>query len=452
MEEKAKDCQIISVSHLSASFPIRHSFFPKANIAAKPFPQLCAMFKSICTAALFTLVFTQSKAQITRTPAQQLLITNEDSLNAGASKSKTVLSGYGSALYRRDFNAQTSVMNLERAVLFVGHQFNSKIAFFSELELENAKVSGGNDAEISMEQAYLKFNVNARQYVVAGLFIPRIGLINENHLPVNYNGVERPIVEQLVIPSTWRELGVGFYGRLKNAPLNYSVAVMNGLNASGFLHGSGLRDGRFEGSNASANNLAVTAALQYYYKDFIFQVSGYAGGSNGLNKRASDSLNIDSGVLGLPVILGEANVQYNHNSWSAKALFSYININDADQINKTYASNTASGMYGGYAELAYDLLYGKQKKDQQLKIFSRYEMLDLNSSIPANGIYDGTEKQSHLIAGLSYLPIRNVIIKADVRLVHTGEENPSLIINPSPVRLPYKQNNQILNLGVGYSF
>ena len=177
MEEKAKDCQIISVSHLSASFPIRHSFFPKANIAAKPFPQLCAMFKSICTAALFTLVFTQSKAQITRTPAQQLLITNEDSLNAGASKSKTVLSGYGSALYRRDFNAQTSVMNLERAVLFVGHQFNSKIAFFSELELENAKVSGGNDAEISMEQAYLKFNVNARQYVVAGLFIPRIGLI-----------------------------------------------------------------------------------------------------------------------------------------------------------------------------------------------------------------------------------------------------------------------------------
>jgi len=435
-------------------FLIRLTNFPIAISRLFLHLHLCEMFKSICTAALFTFAFIQSKAQITRTPAQQLLITNEDSLNAGASKSKTVLSGYGSAVYRRDFVAQKSTMNLERAVLFVGHQFNNKISFFSELELENGKVTGnGENGEISMEQAYLKFNMNARQYLVAGLFIPRIGLINENHLPVNYNGVERPLVEQLIIPSTWRELGVGFYGRLKNAPLNYSVAIMNGLNAGGFLHGSGLREGRFEGSNASANNLAITAALQYYYKDFTFQVSGYAGGSNGLTKRASDSLHIDSGILGLPVILGEANVQYNHNAWGGKALFSYINIADADQINKTYASNTASGMYGGYAELAYDLFYGKEKmKEQQLKIFSRYEMLDLNSSIPTNAIYDGTEKQSHLIAGLSYLPIRNVVIKADVRLMHTDPENPLLVINPSPVRLPYKQNNQILNLGVGYSF
>lgn len=413
------------------------------------------MFKSFCATALFTVFFICAKGQIVRTPAQQLLITNEDSLNAGTSKSKTVLSGYGSALYRRDFNAQKSVMNLERVVLFVGHQFNSKISFFSELELENAKVTtgeGGN-GEISMEQAYLKFNLNARQYIVAGLFIPRIGLINENHLPVNFNGVERPIIEQVIIPSTWRELGVGFYGRLKNAPLNYSFGLMNGLNAAGFRHGTGLAEGKFEGSDATANNLAVTAALQYYYKDFIFQVSGYAGGTNGLNKRASDSLHIESGVFGLPVYLGEANVQYNRNAFSAKALGSYVSISKASEINKTYASNTASSMYGAYAELAYDLFYGKEKmKEQQLKIFSRYEMLDLNNSIPVNGIYDGTEKQSHLIAGFTYLPIRNVAIKADVRLLHTGAENPNLVINPSPVRLPYRQNNQILNLGVGYSF
>ena len=153
-----------------------------------------------------------AKAQY-RTQAQQLVLTSEDSLNTGVAKNKTVISGYGSAAYQRDFNIKQSTATLERAVLFVGHQFNNKISVFTELEVENAKVEGGSEGgEIAMEQAYLKFNLNPKQYIVAGLFGPRIGLLNENHLPVNFNGVERPIVEQLVIPATWRELGVAFYG------------------------------------------------------------------------------------------------------------------------------------------------------------------------------------------------------------------------------------------------
>jgi len=410
------------------------------------------MRKKLAAIAFLITVAGSLHAQV-RTPAQQLL-TNEDSLQAGRSGSRTVVSGYGSAFYQRDFNDQKAAITLERAVLFVGHQFNSKISFFSELEIENAKVSGeGSGGEVAMEQAYLKFNLNSRQYITAGLFIPRIGILNENHLPVNFNGVERPMVEQLVIPSTWRELGVGFYGRSKTLPLNYSVAVVNGLSSAGFEHGSGLREGRFEGSNASANNLAITAALQYYYKDFTFQVSGYAGGTNGQNKRASDSLNLNSGIAALPVYIGEANIQWSRNKFSAKAIGVYVSFPDAPDINKAYANNISSSMYGAYAELAYNILGSSSKPSkQQLNIFGRYELLDLNASIPGNAIYDGTEKQQHIILGLCYLPIRNVVIKTDVRLLHTGAENPSLVINPSPVRIPYKQNNQFLNIGIGYSF
>ena len=394
------------------------------------------------------MVYTQ-----VRTAAQQLVLTNEDSLNAGTGKSRTVVSGYGSAFYQRNFNSKTANLNLERAVLFVGHQFNSKISFFSELEIENAKVSGeGSGGEVSMEQAYLKFNLNARQYLTAGLFIPRIGILNENHLPVNFNGVERPFVEQLIIPATWRELGVGFYGRTKNLPLNYSIALMNGLNAAGFEHGSGLREGRFEGSNATANNLAVTAAVQYYYKDFTFQLSGYTGGSNGLSKRGSDSLGLNSGIFGVPVYLGEANIQWSARGINIKLLGSYISFPDAEIVNKAYANNVSKNMYGAYAELAYNLLERSKNKAQQLNIFGRYEMLDMNLNIPADAIYDGIEKQQHIILGLTYLPIRNVVIKVDMRLLHTGAENPSLVINPSPVRIPYKQDNQFLNIGIGYSF
>ncbi|MEO6961509.1 MAG: hypothetical protein ABIY90_06045, partial [Puia sp.] len=365
------------------------------------------------------------------------------------------ISGYGSAFYQRNFNQKQSTLTLERAVLFVGHQFSQKISFFSELEIENAKVAGGesNGAEISMEQAFLKFSLNPKQYLVAGLFTPRIGIMNENHLPVNFNGVERPLVETLIIPATWRELGVGFYGSMDRLPVNYSIAVLNGLNAENFDHGNGIRGGRAEGSLASANNLAVTAAIQYAWKDFQFQVSGYSGGTIGLSPRGADSLGLNSGAFGTPIYLGEADLQYSRNGFSAKALGVYIGYPDAGKINNRLGKNIATAMYGAYMELAYDWLHKKNRQPQFIS-FARLEMLDMNASIPGHGdaIYDGTEKQTHLVLGFGYLPLPNVVIKADVRLLHTGPQNPDLEINPPPNQLPYRQSNQFLNIGIGYSF
>jgi hypothetical protein len=91
---------------------------------------------------------------------------------------------------------------------------------------------------------------------------------------------------------------------------------------------------------------------------------------------------------------------------------------------------------------------------KQFVTFVRAEMLDLNAQTPTppKAIYDGTEKQTHIIAGIGYLPIPNVVIKADVRLAHTGPQNPELVINPAPNALPYKQSNQFFNIGIGYSF
>ena len=412
------------------------------------------MSKRMYFLVFVTIVFKASFGQF-RTNAQQQIFTNEDSLNAGTNKSKTVISGYGSAFYQRDNNLKQASVTLERAVLFVGHRFNDKISFFSELEIENAKVAGGssNGGEIAMEQVFLKFNLNPRQYLIAGLFVPRIGILNENHLPVNFNGVERPVVESIVIPATWRELGIGFYGTLNSLPVNYSIALINGLNSEGFEHGNGIREGRAEGSNAPANNLAITASLQYNWKDFKFQVSGYMGGTVGLSKRAADSLSLNSGTFGTPVYLGEANAQYAKNGFSAKAIFADIAFPDAAKVNTAYAKNMASNMFGTYIEAAYDWLYKKQKQPQFIT-FARYELIDLNATTPAppKAIYDGTLKQAHLVAGISYLPILNVVIKADVRLLHTGKQNPDLVINPAPNALPYQQNNSFINLGIGYSF
>ena len=368
--------------------------------------------------------------------------------------SRTSIGGYGNAFYQRDFNEKFSKVNLERFVLFAGHKFNRKISFFSELEVEDAKIEGDEPGgELALEQCYLKFNFDPAHYLVAGLFLPRIGILNENHLPNSFNGNERTQVETWVIPSTWRELGVGFFGTLNGLPLEYNIAAINGLNSAEFEHGSGIREGRFEGRNASANNLALSAAVRYNKNNWIAQISGYYGGTVGLAPREADSLQLISGFFGTPVILGEADFQYEAKGFSLKALGTVVSIPDAGDINRAYASNTPSLEYGAYAEAGYDLFHSvKKPHTQQLIIFARYEIFDLNASIPSNGIPDESLKQQHVIVGFNYLPLMNVAIKADVRFMHTGPQNPELVINPSPVAPPYQEGNTFLNIGIGFSF
>lgn len=385
------------------------------------------------------------------------VITREDSLNAGlvATDGTTVVSGYGQMKVQYDFRDKTASANLTRNVLFFGHRFSKKIYFFSEMEIEDAKIVGGEPSgEISMEQLFLKFNLNPRQYFTAGLFIPRIGIISENHLPNTFNGNDRPFVERFIIPATWREIGVGFYGSsTRIGGLNYSIALMNGLNAANFGGGEGIRDGRFEGSNATAGNIAVTGALLWYHKNWRVQMSGYYGGACGLNPRQADSLQLSSGPFGTPVALGEVNLQYLSKPFSFKALGVAVSIPDAPSINQAYANNTPSFMAGAYAEAAVNLLGLTEKTNtRRLNLFGRYEWLDMNAGIPENGIEDPRLQQHYVIAGVNYLPVRGVSIKADYVHRITGEPNPALWINPFPQTQPYYTSNGFFNLGLGYSF
>lgn len=402
----------------------------------------------------FTFLTISIFAALTAAAQQKQTLTAEDSVARNLSTQTTSIGGYGNAFYQHNSYLQSSKVNLERAVLFVGHKFTDKISVFTELEVEDAKVTGGESGgEVSFEQAYLKFNLNADQYLVAGLFVPRIGILNENHLPNTFNGNERNYVETLIIPATWRELGVGFYGNLNSLPLSYSVGVVNGLDAGAFTHGTGLENGKFEGRNASANSLAITASLQYYFNNLKMQISGYCGGAAAVTKRKADSLGLNSGLFGTPVALGEADVQYAAHGFQLRALGTYVSIPDADRINAAYANNTAKSEYGAYLELGYDILYPfHSKHDKQLVLFVRDERFDLNASLPENGVTDGTLNQNHVVAGFTYLPIRNVAIKADVRFIHTGDQNPNLIINPSPVALAYQPTYNLVNVGVAFSF
>lgn len=385
------------------------------------------------------------------------VLTREDSLTAGLIRSNntTVISGYGQLKFEYDFRNKTGTANLTRNVLFLGHKFNNNIYFFSEMELEDAKIVGGEPSgELSMEQLFLKFNINRDIYLQAGLFIPRIGIINENHLPTTFNGNDRPYVETFLIPATWREIGIGLYGKVRSVPgLNYSLAVMNGLNSSNFVNGTGIAEGKQEGSNATASNIAITGALLYYVKDWRFQTSGYYGGSAGLVKRQADSLQLDSGPFGTPVGLVEANAQYHKNGVSFRALASMVNIRDAFEINRAYANNTPSVMVGMYGELGYNFYHLiNDRAGKNLTLFVRQEFMDLNYKTPSNGIKNGTNRKNYTVVGITFQPVSGVVIKADYVLRKTDERNEDLIVTPFPQQLPYYTSNGFFNVGLGYSF
>ena len=48
--------------------------------------------------------------------------------------------------------------------------------------------------------------------IKGGLFLIPIGILNETHEPPTYYGVTRNQVETRIIPTTWRELGLGVHG------------------------------------------------------------------------------------------------------------------------------------------------------------------------------------------------------------------------------------------------
>ena len=374
---------------------------------------------------------------------------NSDSTATDAAERATTVGGYGNAFYRYNSNEEQARINLERFVLFLGHKFNDKFSFFSELEVEDAKVSGGEEGgEVALEQCYIQYNCNKNHHFKFGLFLPQIGILNTAHLPGEYSGNERTMLETIMIPSTWRELGVGFFGNGLKTPLNYSLCLVNGLNSASFEHGNLIREGRYEGRDAGANNLAFTGSLSYAISNFTFQLSAYYGGTVDLKKADADSIGLDAGPFGTPVALGEFDIRYKYKRCEFKALATIVSIPDAEKINNAYGSNTPESAFGFYAEAGYAIHENENPaKPQRLLLFARYENLNLNRQLPSNGIDDKTIEQQHIIIGLNYQPIHDVVFKADVHLSSTGAANPALMDPES-----YEKSNTVVNLGFGYEF
>lgn len=144
--------------------------------------------------------------------------------------SRVSLGGYGEIVFKdnSDSNAQWDTL---RNVLYVGYKFSDKWSFMTEIEIEHAD-------EIYTEFAEIRYAHSELLNFKAGLLLSPLGLVNLEHEPTRFIGVNRPEIEKNIIPTTMRENGFGVYGTWKN--LDYKYYIMNSLegwsnaDASGF--------------------------------------------------------------------------------------------------------------------------------------------------------------------------------------------------------------------------
>ena len=81
------------------------------------------------------------------------------------------------------------------------------------------------------------------------------------------------LYDNVIVPTTWREIGFGVSGRFNELSLGYQAYVFNGFKSTSFdgnggvngaLKGSnGLRSGRQKAAKALASDGALTGRLRY---------------------------------------------------------------------------------------------------------------------------------------------------------------------------------------------
>ncbi len=299
------------------------------------------------------------------------------------------IGGYGEAHYN-NLSAHDPVRDLEkidfhRFVLFFGHEFNERVSFFSELEIEHSLAGEGKPGEVEIEQAYLNFSINDNLAAQGGLFLLPVGILNETHEPSTFYGVERNDVENIILPSTWWEAGGALSGNFSNG-LSWNAAVHSGL-AIPTTGGSAfrVRSGRQKAAEALASNFASTFRLKYTGIPG-FEVSASYQYQSDASQVAGDGL--DSGNL------FTAHAIYQRDRFLLRALYGKWSF-DGFAVEAAGADHQS----GWYVEPSFRLT-------PNWGFYTRYEEVE---GARTQDIFTQWE------AGLNYWPTDDVTLKLDYR-------------------------------------
>ncbi len=298
-------------------------------------------------------------------------------------------------------NSDLRQADLARAVFGIGYQFNSTTRFNSEFEVEHAVSSASDPGEFEVEQFYISHDWTDHVGSDVGVFLIPAGLLNENHEPTNFYGVQRNFVETLIIPSTWREAGINLHGNTDNG-FKYSVGLTTSQDLSKWNFTpefvpyqtaleledndvAPLQATHQEDALASAKHAAVYLSGDYLgVAGLRVGASAFYGGVGRVFANVPD----DNHVL-----LWEGHLRYNPGRLDLSALFAKGMITDTGPANAEFpgaANPLPAQFYGWYLQGAYNVW---QQGEMHLSPFIRYERYNMGSD------YEG------LVPGFSSRPV-----------------------------------------------
>jgi len=349
------------------------------------------------------------------------------------SQPATVITGYAELNYNRPSNdSKNAQADVRRAVLGYQHRFDEKTKIVTEIEIEHAVSSAGDKGEVEIEQAYVEHQFHPNWAVRGGLFLIPMGLLNENHEPTAYYGVERNFVETAIIPSTWREGGFQLVGQLDSGwTLQGGVSTGFDLNKWDATSSDGrtspLGAVHQEMQLARSGDLSLFAAANWRGIPGLQLGGGVFSGKATQKQVATESR----------VTLWDLHARWTPGAWDLSALYTRGTISNTAALNLPLvggASLIPSSFDGGYVQAAYKLW---EQGSYVLKPFARWETYNTARSYADLGAgltpaASGSERVVTVGANFEFAP--GVVFKADVQ------------------RFDLNKDLNRFNLGLGWSF
>jgi len=345
----------------------------------------------------------------------------------------TVLTSYGEIHYNRPtHDSSKAVADLTRFVLGLQHRFDEKTKLVTELEVEHAVSSSDDPGEVEVEQAYIERQLGRQWALRAGLFLIPAGVLNENHEPTAFYGVERNFVETAIIPSTWREGGLQVVGNFDNGvttqlgvTTGFDLMKWDAMSTEG--RDSPLGAIHQELALAKARDLSVFGALNWRgVPGLLVGGSVFTGGAT--HGQAATSSR---------VTLWDVHTRYTPGRWDLSALYSRGTISNTAAFNTPLVGSTSlvpASFDGWYAQAAYRLW---SRGDLSLAPFIRWEEFNTARSFASLGTGltpDAAPTERVVTIGANFNVGPGIVFKADYQ------------------RFRVNGDADRFNLGMGWSF
>lgn len=321
------------------------------------------------------------------------------------------LGGYGEGLYQNFDGDKSDQADFLRFVLYVGYKFNDRWVLNTELEVEHA--STDKNGYTSVEFAYLDYLWNpALNFRVGQVLVP-VGLLTELHEPTIFLGARRPDVESRIIPSTWRENGIGLFGDVGS--VSYKAYIVNGLKGEDFA-ANGLRSGRQKGSEALAEDLAAVLRVDWTV------LPGVVAGGSVYSGDSGQDLDVD-----LSTEIYEAHLDVRRGPLMVRVLGTVAELGDVAEFNRLTAEPDESGatpadgdinsigerLVGWYAETGLDVANLLGSEQLAVIPFVRYEEYNTQDETPSGFKTSGANDVNVVTVGVNVKPIEEIVFKAD---------------------------------------